>query len=921
MKKFPRPLLLFALFLSFVSLFSVTAFAESALHSAFYNDVDGDGEKELVPLLFRGPTTITKEYYYTQSNCIPFDMERYNGPTAEDDIRWDELYMAIWDTYEIDPYDEYETLGKEKYGEESDEYRKLCADCEEFLAFDETYNERYSLAYTAWQADLSLFLSEHPEVVFGHTVNPDLTTTVINENDALLYWLHVPYDYDPEKKYPVFVYAHGEDQSLRTSKYLNPDGTLNVDRLEPFSDSGFNTIFGKWYEQVKNPGDGREKYDCFIIYIMNTNEFFRGTGGYIGIVNQYNDYGTPDAYQLTADMLGDNSYKATYSRVYDASKLSPGYQEQLVCQLIDTLAETYSIDLSRQYVAGFSLGGILTMDIISHYPDRFACAVPICSASADISEENAKALTYTNVWAFSGNGDGTCNKYFSKLFVEAINAARTKFGTGPDHIAQYSFFPGGHSGGHAKCSVATASAGVSTTSDLDLLNFIFSSKREPPREVCRVGNDTFGTLEAAMAFALENGEEIVLLSDIENADFRDHTLTLDLSSHNLCGHSENAAHVTILNTGTKKATLAATGLYGNDVSAFAADGYDAKTGDPKSDNEEKNCLFRIGNDDYRVTASVSAAERNKASKGDADRIDVRAGDTVTVTIRVDGARFVAADMTFGYDGDRFSVLSADPGWTENRTENGFSTFRFAQTAPEGTYYPAGTVLGTFVFKVVSGTEESSKELFGLSDFDIFITKSWSDVNDKVEPVPLNAAQLTDNFARIRMKPVTFCTESSRYVCGWNLLLVYTNDDVPGFLYQNSPMYEISDLGYRFGIIWNEDRTKILSEGTSYDHVYAILLREIPSPEEVRSSHDPAGEKYVLSLGGKERADVNQSDSVDINDLVAVAAIYNVNGLYLNDPARMSLVLCADISGDGTVDTYDCALIQQFRMEKSKASGN
>lgn len=101
--------------------------------------------------------------------------------------------------------------------------------------------------------------------------------------------------------------------------------------------------------------------------------------------------------------------------------------------------------------------------------------------AADISEKNAKNLTGMNIWAIGGSGDGTCSKYHAKLFVEAINAAREKYDPDSTNVAQYSFFPGGHSCAYLGGTARKADEGVSITYAAQVLDFMFSSSRAADR--------------------------------------------------------------------------------------------------------------------------------------------------------------------------------------------------------------------------------------------------------------------------------------------------------------------------------------------------------------------------------------------------------------------------------------------------------
>ncbi|MBR5454092.1 MAG: prolyl oligopeptidase family serine peptidase [Clostridia bacterium] len=91
-----------------------------------------------------------------------------------------------------------------------------------------------------------------------------------------------------------------------------------------------------------------------------------------------------------------------------------------VVELLDYLIETYSINTSRQYVTGFSMGGYGTWDIIARYPDRFAAAAPLCGAG---DPSKAEALKDTPIWVFHDLDDDAVPVSGSQDMVNALQAA------------------------------------------------------------------------------------------------------------------------------------------------------------------------------------------------------------------------------------------------------------------------------------------------------------------------------------------------------------------------------------------------------------------------------------------------------------------------------------------------------------------
>ncbi len=107
---------------------------------------------------------------------------------------------------------------------------------------------------------------------------------------------------------------------------------------------------------------------------------------------------------------------------------------ELVMNLLDELIAAYPIDTNRIYVAGLSMGGFGTWDLISRYPERFAAALPICGGG-DVKQ--AGRLVGVPIWTFHGGNDKLVLTQRSRDMVDALKKA----GGSP----KYSEYPGvGH---------------------------------------------------------------------------------------------------------------------------------------------------------------------------------------------------------------------------------------------------------------------------------------------------------------------------------------------------------------------------------------------------------------------------------------------------------------------------------------------
>lgn len=97
-------------------------------------------------------------------------------------------------------------------------------------------------------------------------------------------------------------------------------------------------------------------------------------------------------------------------------------REDIDCCFNDVL-DAYSVDSSRIYLTGISMGGYATWWYASHHPERFAALLPICGGG---DGEWAKPLTAIPVWAFHGVKDTAVLPSESANILNAFKAAGGK---------------------------------------------------------------------------------------------------------------------------------------------------------------------------------------------------------------------------------------------------------------------------------------------------------------------------------------------------------------------------------------------------------------------------------------------------------------------------------------------------------------
>ncbi len=98
-------------------------------------------------------------------------------------------------------------------------------------------------------------------------------------------------------------------------------------------------------------------------------------------------------------------------------------QMQLAMKILDATIAAESVDTTRVYVTGISMGGYGAWDAIARFPDRFAAAVPL-SGGGNI--DSVKKLKSRGIWAFHGTSDGVVPESGSGKMVDGIHKADGK---------------------------------------------------------------------------------------------------------------------------------------------------------------------------------------------------------------------------------------------------------------------------------------------------------------------------------------------------------------------------------------------------------------------------------------------------------------------------------------------------------------
>lgn len=170
--------------------------------------------------------------------------------------------------------------------------------------------------------------------------------------DVLPYRMFVPSDYSEDKQYPLVIWLHG----------AGGRGTDNVSHL----DAGVAAFVSNEVQQ---------HYPAFVLAPQ-----------------------CPSGHQW----VEINRPKGPPYLNYNIDEFPQSVWFKLLFNAIEEIESTYSIDTTRRYVSGFSMGAAGTWDIIVRHPKFFAAAMPL-AGRADPSK--AKRISHLPIWTFHGRFD------------------------------------------------------------------------------------------------------------------------------------------------------------------------------------------------------------------------------------------------------------------------------------------------------------------------------------------------------------------------------------------------------------------------------------------------------------------------------------------------------------------------------------
>jgi len=200
-----------------------------------------------------------------------------------------------------------------------------------------------------------------------------------NESGKMLpYRILYPEHYDKSKKYPLVLFLHGAGER----------GSDNEIQL---------THGGKLFLADSN----RKNFPCIVLFPQCPTDSSWGSV-------KVDRTKTPLSFSFDYTMPQTWAMKA-------------------VIDLTQHIASTESVDKSRIYISGLSMGGFGTFEAVYQYPKLFAVAMPICGGGDTVHyNKRVKKIPF---WIFHGDADAVVNVENSRAMVRTLESlhARVKY--------------------------------------------------------------------------------------------------------------------------------------------------------------------------------------------------------------------------------------------------------------------------------------------------------------------------------------------------------------------------------------------------------------------------------------------------------------------------------------------------------------
>lgn len=211
---------------------------------------------------------------------------------------------------------------------------------------------------------------------------------VKSKKDTLPYRILFPEDYDKNKDYPLVVFLHGAG--------------------ERGNDNAFQLAWGSDFflkEEI------RKKHPAIVVFPQCSK----------------------DDYWAKVKYKGNKKIGRRFKFKLNAGH--PTKSLRLTYYLIQKLIREEAVDVKRLYIAGLSMGGMGTFEMIARFPNKFAAAMPICGGGNP--NHTLHYSKYTSLWIFHGEDDPVVGVRHSRRMAKQLKKFKAD--------VKYSEYPGvGH---------------------------------------------------------------------------------------------------------------------------------------------------------------------------------------------------------------------------------------------------------------------------------------------------------------------------------------------------------------------------------------------------------------------------------------------------------------------------------------------
>jgi predicted peptidase len=200
------------------------------------------------------------------------------------------------------------------------------------------------------------------------------------QGHTLIYYLYIPTNYNPQKKYPLVLLMPGGGERYNPAKTAEQNRDIQLNAT-------YARVWGSNYSAKNNP-HVQQKYPSFVVI----PQLLQGQQWVTASVHQ-------GPYQQTPQ---------------------PTTNLQDVKTLLGLLQTSYTgIDANRLYITGISLGSDGIWDAIERWPTYFAAAAPI-SGGGDPTK--VADIVHLPIWDFHGSADTVVPVSGSREMIAALRA-------------------------------------------------------------------------------------------------------------------------------------------------------------------------------------------------------------------------------------------------------------------------------------------------------------------------------------------------------------------------------------------------------------------------------------------------------------------------------------------------------------------